>query len=76
LLQRLLESLPESNAKLRRVVRQAMQVARSIDAMDLYYDFDRVDDGLQLAATTIYGTSGECREEFEIAIRQYLAPSA
>jgi hypothetical protein len=76
LLRRLLESLPESNAKLRRVVRQAMQVARSIDAMDLYYDFDCVDDGLQLAATTIYGTSAECREGFETAIRQYLAPSA
>ncbi len=73
LLQRLLESLPASNGTLHRAVRQAMQVARSIDAMDLYYDFDRIDDGLQLAVTGVYGTVDTCREEFETEIREYLA---
>lgn len=76
LLQRLLESLPASNDKLDHAVRQAMHVARSIDAMDMYYDFDRIDDGLQLAATAVYGTVAQCREEFEVAIRQHLAASA
>lgn len=73
LLQRLLESLPASNDTLHRAVRQAMQVARSIDAMDLYYDFDRIDDDLQLAATGVYGTVDTFREEFETEIREYLA---
>ena len=75
LLQKLQASLPVANDKLDHAVRQAMHVARSIEDMDLYYDFDRIDDGLHLAATGLW-TVTQCREEFENAIRQYLAPSA
>ena len=76
LLQRLLQSLPAANDTLDCAVRQALQVARSLDDMGLYDEFDRIDDGLQLAATGVYGTIAECREGFEAAIRAYLAQSS
>lgn len=58
-----------STAHVDRAVRQGMQLARSLSDEELYYQFDRIDDGLQLATTQVYGTVAEVQSDLEEVLK-------
>lgn len=71
LLGRLSLSLQSTNHSLRRAVRQAKDIVSATGASDLYYTFDRIDDGLYLAETQTYGTLAACRADFDEALKAH-----
>jgi hypothetical protein len=62
------------NEGLGGAIRQAMQIASSVEFIELYDVFDRIDDGIHLAESQIYGTVEECRKDFDDAMKEYAAP--
>ena len=64
----------DSTVGLDRALRQGMHLARSLNDEELYYQFDCIDDQLQLAATGTYGTPAEVRNEFEAILKDGMDP--
>ena len=46
-----------------------MQLARSLNDEDLYYQFDMIDDELQLAMIGAYGTVAERQSDFAAILK-------
>lgn len=59
------------NGDLGGPVHQAMQIARTVGALDLYDIFDSIEDGVHLADSQTYGTTEECRRDFLNALNKY-----
>jgi hypothetical protein len=75
LLADLRKSLTGPTGDLRGAVRTAMRIAEATDLDEkVYYEFDRIDEALELALSGTYGTVSESWLDFEHALHGYLPP--
>jgi len=75
LLHQLWQISANSTVRLDHALRQGMQLARSIDGEELYYQFDCLDDELQLAETQAYGALAEVQSDFETILKEGMCPA-
>jgi len=62
----------EAGSDIKYIAERAMSIA-SLARLpeDVYYEFDRIDDGIQLALSGTYGTLEQCHQELKEALSSY-----